>query len=509
MPWIAFRARVIRKWKLQSFDEHGTCSSVHFGDKIEAFVVGPSLPFFLKYLHEGSVYEFGLFNVLPSQTSPRATSHRFILRLMFNTGLAFVSDVGFPQPDINNDAVDDVLRTCGNAKTLSDCIGFLSAVSKDKPYLHNGTLTRVAVIELCDEVGSFDCLLFGQYAMEFYSFLASQRCRQSIVVLEFAEVHSYRGRSVVHTKHPVTKLSFNPSSATVDSFRLRWHLMLYSRFCRTLPTVASVGSRNNFEGQLLGDCKCITLQALHAVQPGIYRVDANISGIMAHLPYYYEQCQCKGPIFSDLSDFGCRVCGKVGAHAGKRFRLPIYIADSTGSLGVYLLDRDCRALLKKTCDDVYGLHDDVSSRNDLEKVVGKFYNMKIEVTNLSHSDGVLNYYVRRLIAKPYNLADKTTDATCDPSTPNRLTFKPPFPIMPSKIPSNFTLNSQNTKTHDSNASCSYSPSDEGMKANLPRLSCVKRNLLSEFENVAEAAPVGDSVKNDDFVSDSSSNIHFE
>ncbi|KAK7259883.1 hypothetical protein RIF29_25498 [Crotalaria pallida] len=304
-----------------------------------------------------------------------------MLRLMFNTGLAPVADVGFPDPGINNDVVDEVLRTCGNARTLSDCIGFLSAISKDKPYLHNGKLTRVGVLELCDEVGSFDCILFGQYATDFYSFVASQRCRQSIVLLQFAEVHSYR-----------------------------------------------VGSRNNFEGQLLGDGKCITVEALHVVQPGIYRVDATISGIMAHLPYYYDECQCKGPVFPDLADFGCRVCGKVGAHAGKRFKLPIYIADSTGSLGVYLLDRDCRALLKKSCEHVYGLHDDDSSPKLLEKVVGKFYNMKIEVTTLSHAEGVLNYYVRRLTAKPYNFADKTIDPTCEASTPNRVNLKS-FPFL--------------------------------------------------------------------------------
>ncbi|KAK7289891.1 hypothetical protein RIF29_03914 [Crotalaria pallida] len=365
MRWIAFRAKIMRMWKLPSLDEPGSYSSVHFGDKIEAFVVGPSITFFLKHLHKGAIYDFGLFNVLPNQCSVRSTSHGFRLRLMFNTGLATVSDIYFPDPTINNHAVDEVLRTSTDAKSLSNCIGLLSAVSKDKSYLYKGKLTRVAVLELCDEVGSFDCLLFGQYAMEFYSYLAKQRCNQCIVVLEYAEIHSYKGRAVVYSKHPVSRLLLNPNIADVDNFRLR---MLYSRFCRSKPTVAAVGSKNNFEGQLLGDCKSISVEQLHGVQPGIYRVDASIAGILPYKPYYYDECQCKGPIFPDLADFGCRVCGKSDARVA-----------------------------------------------------------------------------RRLSAKPINPVNKGISSVCDPLTPNRLMFKPPFPTLSAHHPANNALHSEDSK----------------------------------------------------------------
>ncbi|KAK7291269.1 hypothetical protein RIF29_06273 [Crotalaria pallida] len=446
MRWIAFRAKIMRMWKLPSLDEPGSYSSVHFGDKIEAFVVGPSITFFLKHLHEGAIYDFGLFNVLPNQCSVRSTLHGFRLRLMFNTGLATVSDIYFPDPTINNHAVDEVLRTSMDAKSLSNCIGLLSAVSKDKSYLYKGKLTRVAVLELCDEVGSFDCLLFGQYAMEFYAYLAKQRCNQCIVVLEYVEIHSYKGRAVVYSKHPVSRLLLNPNIVDVDNFRLR---MLYSRFCRSKPTVAAVGSKNNFEGQLLGDCKSISVEQLHGVQPGIYRVDASIAGILPYKPYYYDECQCKGPIFPDLADFGCRVCGKSDARVARRFRIPIYIADSTSTLGVYLLDWDCRALLKKSCDLVYGPNDHIGLHDSypgvFEALVGKLYCMKIEVTSLSHVEGVLNYFVRRLSAKPINPVNKGISSVCDPLTPNRLMFKPPFPTLSAHHPANNALHSQDSK----------------------------------------------------------------
>ncbi|KAK7259842.1 hypothetical protein RIF29_25457 [Crotalaria pallida] len=402
MKWIAFRARIIRMWKIPSEVDPRDFSSVHIilmnhlGDKIEASVVGPSITFFLRYLHEDCVYDLGLFDLLDNDGAYRSTSHNHCLRILFNTGLNQVSDKGFPREVFRNDLFDEVIRTNVDADSLTSCIGVLSAVAKERFYVHNNQRRNLFAIELCDEYGSYDCLLFDEHALHFRSFLSRNRAAQTVVVLQFVKINFYRGRVVLYAKGPATKLMFNPKGTDILKFRLR---MQYIGICCSRATVASIASQNSFEGQLLGDCPPVTIEKLKDVQPGIYLVHASIVGITSNMSCFYDECSCKCPIFKEYGDYCCRVCGMSDGQVTKRYKIPVVVADASACLPMSLLDRDARALLNSSCAEVYGSISnfavECSYPKILDKLVGGNYKMKIEVTKVFARRG-LNRFIRRL-----------------------------------------------------------------------------------------------------------------
>ncbi|KAK7273569.1 hypothetical protein RIF29_14625 [Crotalaria pallida] len=350
MKWIAFRARIIRMWKIPSEVDPRDFSSVHIilmdhlGDKIEASVVGPSITFFLRYLHEDCVYDLGLFDLLDNDGAYRSTSHNHCLRILFNTGLNQVSDKGFPREVFRNDLFDEVIRTNVDADSL----------------------TMEAMIVFCSMSMLFTSDLF----------LSRNRAAQTVVVLQFVKINFYRGRAVLYAKGPATKLMFNPKGTDILKFRLR---MQYIGICCSRATVASIASQNSFEGQLLGDCPPVTIEKLKDVQPGIYLVHASIVGITSNMCCFYDECSCKCPIFKEYGDYCFRVCGMSDGQVTKRYKIPVVVADASACLPMYLLDRDARALLNSSCAEVYGSISnfavECSYPKILDRLVGGNYKM--------------------------------------------------------------------------------------------------------------------------------------
>ncbi|KAK7244344.1 hypothetical protein RIF29_39164 [Crotalaria pallida] len=111
---ISIRARVNMLWHVPINPHSLISDGLHLilmdamGDSIEATVKGPHVHFFLRTLHEGSVYEFSAFSVVKYLENYRATNHPYKLEFQFSTIFHEVTCAAFPCWSLNNNSVDDV-----------------------------------------------------------------------------------------------------------------------------------------------------------------------------------------------------------------------------------------------------------------------------------------------------------------------------------------------------------------------------------------------------------------
>ncbi|KAK7256852.1 hypothetical protein RIF29_30389 [Crotalaria pallida] len=78
------------------------------GDEIHASIYGPAVPFFSRYLHEGSVYDFASFQVVKAEGGFRLTSHPFKLVFLFSTLFERASSILFPVWKLDLNSVDKI-----------------------------------------------------------------------------------------------------------------------------------------------------------------------------------------------------------------------------------------------------------------------------------------------------------------------------------------------------------------------------------------------------------------
>ncbi|KAK7255867.1 hypothetical protein RIF29_29292 [Crotalaria pallida] len=122
---ISIRARVNMLWHVP-MDPYSMISDGlhlilmdHMGDTIEATVKGPHVQFFLRTLHEGSVYELSSFSVVKYPVTYRETSHSFKLEFQFSNNFHEVTTSAFPCWSLNKNSVDDVTCIKNNTTHLT------------------------------------------------------------------------------------------------------------------------------------------------------------------------------------------------------------------------------------------------------------------------------------------------------------------------------------------------------------------------------------------------------
>ncbi|KAK7243323.1 hypothetical protein RIF29_38116 [Crotalaria pallida] len=263
---VAFRARIISLLRVPTLGNPHSPYNMHmvlldpFGDDIQASVYGPFVPFFSRNLHEGYVYDFASFQVVEAQGEFRLTNHAYKLIFLFSNSLERATSLNFPMWALKNNSVDAMFASEQPNTHLQDFFCMLTAVSNEGYHVIRGRRTLVRGIELCNEYGTFDCVLLGNYVHDFRIGIASSINGQNVVLLKLVKGQDVW--SALLFFFFVSTVLFNPNIPEVIQFRRR---MLMSGFVRSPPIVTYFGSRDSIENQLMGDFPPVTLAVLKSI----------------------------------------------------------------------------------------------------------------------------------------------------------------------------------------------------------------------------------------------------
>ncbi|KAK7274016.1 hypothetical protein RIF29_15086 [Crotalaria pallida] len=395
--YVAFRARVTVLLKVPTQRRIHSAYNMHmvlmdaFGDEIHATIYGPAVTFFARYVHEGYVYDFACFQVVKAEGGFRLTSHPFKLLFLFSTLFERASSIYFPVRKFNHDSVDDISSSKDKIYQLQDFLGVVTAVSREAYHNVQGQRTLAVGIELCNEYGTFDCVLLGGFVYDFRHGIGSGSHPHNILFLKLGKGQIIHGRVVCSSVTYVSKVMVNPNMPEIIQFRKR---MLLCGFCRSPLIVSYIGSKSSIENQLMGDFPPLSLGILKSVdKPGYYTVVCNVFGISSAIPWYYHECPCK-PIIYDISyRSSCSFCGASMCNAIQRFKIPMVCYDSTSTVTLFLLDRDARMLLKRSCSQ--GLCE-ATFPSLFSGLVGCQYAFKVEVSRVSPESTEMQFYITRV-----------------------------------------------------------------------------------------------------------------
>ncbi|KAK7250966.1 hypothetical protein RIF29_33777 [Crotalaria pallida] len=261
-------------------------------------------------------------------------------------------------------------------------------------------------IELCDEYGTYDCVLFGSYVAQLFSLLTTRVASHATVVIQYAKVQLVRGRAVFHTLNNLTEISVNPDLTEVKQFEQR---MLHRGFSQT-PFMVSIATGNtSLEDDLMGYSPIIKLDALKSIQKaGVYRVEATDLSISDKDKWFYNECSCKALLIENEGGNICVFCNQANCLSYPRYSVPIVVMDSTGTATFTSLDRQAMFLLNTRCSDVFPHPNPVdpfdlsfskqssSYPSLLTQLIGGHYVFKVELSTVK---GSFQYTVFRMFPK--------------------------------------------------------------------------------------------------------------
>ncbi|KAK7274234.1 hypothetical protein RIF29_15315 [Crotalaria pallida] len=104
---------------------------------------------------------------------------------------------------------------------------------------------------------------------------------------------------------------------------------------------------------------------------GYYTVMFTIVGISNDTKWYYHECSCKVILVDISSQSSCAVCDVSVSRVVQRFKIPVVCYDSSATMTFYLLDRDARMLLKRSCSDVLSLPSNSSQIDNGNAIICK------------------------------------------------------------------------------------------------------------------------------------------
>ncbi|KAK7275425.1 hypothetical protein RIF29_16541 [Crotalaria pallida] len=239
------RARVVMIWTVPCIRNFTLAYNLHtlLSDS-RATVCGPHVQFFARSLHEGCVYDFAYFGLLRNLGKFRATGHEFKIKYRFYLTFEEIRTTNFSPYVLKPNNVDVVFNSDVATSPLMNFYGIITAISGESYYVHNRERIPVIGLELCDEYGSFDWLILGDFVHRFYTYISATNNAIITVLLKRGKAQECKGRVVTYTVFNVSKLFFNPTMPEVYRFRRR---ILHSGFGRSVPMVSYAGSKVSVE----------------------------------------------------------------------------------------------------------------------------------------------------------------------------------------------------------------------------------------------------------------------
>ncbi|PNX95898.1 replication factor A protein [Trifolium pratense] len=317
-----FKAKIIRLWQVSDFNR-------------------ATLPFSIEMV------------LMDKDGAYRTTRHPYKLNFQFSSSVQRLTNFEIVTSPFSFVPIAEVVGGCYDTDFLVDVIGFLTGVGQEREITnHNGTTTKLNVIELEADGHKLQCTLFGPYVDELNTFLSAGDVDNVVVIVQLAKAKTFQDKIHIQNCMNCSVVIFNPSCEESVNLRASLADSVETPSPLTL-TQLSVESSVRPLDEFLYNTPRITLQGLKdTTNESVNVVVATVKRILNPESYWYTACSCGKAVIPDSGRFFCEKCDKHVPKVFPRFCIKVRVMDHTDSATLVIFDKDASLILNMSCADL-------------------------------------------------------------------------------------------------------------------------------------------------------------
>ncbi|KAL6538112.1 hypothetical protein OROGR_012100 [Orobanche gracilis] len=217
--------KVIRLWVSPSFSGGKLPFSMELvlmdskGCKIHASVRRTLVYRFKPLITEGHVYQISYFVVGDNVGDFRTTSHQFKINFHIHTIVKEITNTPITKSPYSFKPLSEIMFNDPDSSYLIDIIGILTGSSGEQEFDKDGKVHKRVTIELDQDGVRLECAFFGDYVGLILGQLASGDMTNAVVVVKYAKIKPFRGRTSVQNVYGATRILFNPDVEEAEPLR--------------------------------------------------------------------------------------------------------------------------------------------------------------------------------------------------------------------------------------------------------------------------------------------------
>ncbi|XP_022023935.2 uncharacterized protein LOC110924208 [Helianthus annuus] len=311
-----------------------------------------------------------------------------------------------PQYVFNFVEFNDVLSKKIKEGTTVDFIGYVGVCYNiEETNKKDGSKGKRLNLKLQDlEDVQIDLTLWDDYAKDMYSYMVSEkREAHVVVVVHFGAVKTYKGKWGFSNNFDGSRLFIN------DNFD---DMLLFKQ--KFLAKLSASSESSSHAGSYM---MCSVEDEFLKNDPKKVVVVGTIVAIVSDKMWYYDGCNyCKSKVekkfetydkddgTSDVRDAKLYQCSNKDCNGKEvfplsRFKIPVRVQDSTGTVTLTLFDHEALKFVGKTTKELIQIQDELLKTNDFpreypvefEELVNLKCAFVIKVTDFNIANGVENY----------------------------------------------------------------------------------------------------------------------
>ncbi|XP_057444301.1 uncharacterized protein LOC130736492 [Lotus japonicus] len=313
--------RVVRLWTVYTCNGNGVPKSVEiilmdqYGGKIQCSLRREMYVKWGQTFMEGNVYKITFGRLVPNLGPFRATEHPFKILLNHDSIVVPCENTLIPMWGLSLKNSEQVNMACGRSDCLVDFIGLLTCIVEERTCVKKGKMSKMMIIELADDKGRVQCVLFEEHAKFVTDYLSIHSTEEAILVFLI----------MVTDTQFADEAGFNMIENSVVS--------VYDDFIKNHPR-KTVKSLNE------------------TIEDGDFVVRAKIVTLLEDDSWWYLACKCSRAVMNDNGHYYCSDCFRLVNYVAPRFRIKQQVSDGVDSADFVMPDSIAENLLKKTCSQM-------------------------------------------------------------------------------------------------------------------------------------------------------------
>ncbi|XP_057437325.1 uncharacterized protein LOC130729558 isoform X2 [Lotus japonicus] len=301
---------------------------------------------------EGNAYKITFGRLIPNMGGYRATEHAYKMLFIENTSVMACEVSEIPRWGLSLKNSAQVNEMGVQSDYLLDFMGLLTCIIEERTCVKRGQMSKMMIVELADDKGKVECVLFGDHAKFVTDYLSLHSNEEAIMVFQYAKIKKFRGKSVLQGVDGASRLSFNPQIPEVLSFWNGIALHGYHEDDVIELNVMENGGVSMVDDFIYNHPRKTVLSLSDTKEDGDFIVRAKIVNILQEEGWWYLACLCDRAVIIEDSDYYCSACFKRVDYVVARFRMKVRVSDGCDSLDFVMPDSVVEKLINKSCRDI-------------------------------------------------------------------------------------------------------------------------------------------------------------
>ncbi|KAJ1382101.1 Nucleic acid-binding, OB-fold, partial [Sesbania bispinosa] len=217
--WI-IKVKVVQLWSEHDANNLGDVLSIEMvlmdseGCTIQGSIPKDVLKSRLFDISKGGFYKIGRVVVIKNDGVQKETDHPNKLVFWTKSFVKRWEPQGLTSIGMINPFSAAQIRTYDNdLEHFIDIVGLCTSISSERAHLIDGKVVKMVLLELTDETGRIECVLYYQYVDLIHEFFRTNGISTPIVVVQFTRMMPFKpalfGDSVIQVVPNLTRFLFN------------------------------------------------------------------------------------------------------------------------------------------------------------------------------------------------------------------------------------------------------------------------------------------------------------